>query len=102
MAERCPTCGHRFERMEGYWLGAIMVNTAVSFGVFLVVLIGVLVLTWPDVAWTALTIGLMAAVAIVPIIFYPFSKTLWVAMEMAARPLEAGETADGGNERPAG
>ena len=32
MAERCPRCGMRFEREEGFFLGAYVVNFAVTEG----------------------------------------------------------------------
>ena len=31
----CPTCHHHFERHEGYWLGAVMLNTAAVIVAFL-------------------------------------------------------------------
>src|SRR5437660_11036329 len=30
MYEKCPVCGWRFEREEGYWTGAIAVNLVVT------------------------------------------------------------------------
>lgn len=31
MVERCPRCRLRFERVEGHWIGAIGMNTIISF-----------------------------------------------------------------------
>jgi uncharacterized protein (DUF983 family) len=84
MAETCPQCHHRFERHEGYWLGAIAINTVVTIGVFAAAFVGATVLTWPDPPWTAITIGLVALNIIFPIVFYPWSKTLWVALEQGS------------------
>lgn len=91
MATRCPSCGHRFERSEGFWLGAIMINTAVTFAVFVAALVVPMVLTWPDVPWTAVFVLVIAMNLVVPLVFYPFSKTIWVAAELAARPLSPAE-----------
>ena len=44
---RCPNCDFPFERASGYWVGAIIVNTAVTEAIFGLVFIAVLVLTWP-------------------------------------------------------
>ena len=49
--ERCPSCGLKFEREPGYWVGAMVIITAVTVGVFITVLVGGIALTWPDVPW---------------------------------------------------
>lgn len=94
MVERCPRCGHRFERSDGFWLGSIMLNMAFTFATFLVVFVGGMVITWPDTPWTALLIGTLLLNALIPVLFHPFSRTLWVGMELAVRPLEPSEVAD--------
>ena len=82
MVEQCPTCGRRFEREEGYWLGAMIVNIAVTEALFVVVFVGGMLVTWPDVPWTPLLIASIAVNAIVPVLFYPRSKTVWVALDV--------------------
>lgn len=86
MVAECPGCGLHFERDPGYWVGAMIVNTAVTIGLFLAVFVGGMVLTWPSVPWTALLIGTMALNLVVPMAFYPWSKTIFVAMDLAVRP----------------
>ena len=91
----CPRCGLRFERMEGQITGDIGVNTIVSFGMLLVVLLGGFLLTWPDPP-IGLLIGASAATAVlVPLFFLPFSKTVWLAADLMMRPLEPGEVREG-------
>jgi hypothetical protein len=34
LRNRCPACGFRYEREEGYWVGAVIVNTAASMALF--------------------------------------------------------------------
>ena len=82
LRENCSGCGLHFEREEGYWVGALIINTAVAFGTFLVLFVGGIVLTWPDVPWTVLGVVTLVAMAIVPLLFYPLSKTIWMAIEM--------------------
>lgn len=94
MVERCPRCGHRFERNDGFWLGSIMINTTFTFGVFLVVFVGGMVLTWPDPPWTGILVVTLVLNALFPVLFHPLSRTLWVGIEMAVRPLESREIAD--------
>jgi uncharacterized protein (DUF983 family) len=95
MVERCPGCGLRFERIEGHWVGSLGMNTIVSFCVLFVVVVGGLVLSHPTyrMAPLVLTAGLTAVV--VPLAFFPSSRTLWTAIDLLMRPLEPGEVQGG-------
>lgn len=91
MLARCPGCGLCFERIEGHWSGDLGLNTIVSFSALFVVVLGTTLLTWPDVDMT-LVATLAGGTAVgVPLVFFPFSKTLWLAIDLAMRPLEADE-----------
>ena len=94
LAEDCPQCGIHFERDPGYWLGAMIINTAVAMGVFFVIFIGAAWLTWPDVPWTQILIGTMALNLLVPVFFYPWSKTLFIALDLSVRPYSEDEVAE--------
>ena len=85
MVERCPNCDLKFEREEGYWLGAVALNLGVTEGLFIVLLVVGIVATWPDPPWTLLLIVLVAVNLVTPILFHPYSRTLWIAMERTAR-----------------
>ena len=87
LAPRCPDCDLDFEHEEGYWTGAMLLNLTVTLGVFLVVFVGFLLLTWPDVSWVGLMVLVVAANVVTPIVFYPYSKTLWIAGDLAFRRL---------------
>jgi uncharacterized protein (DUF983 family) len=91
LREHCPRCGLQFEREEGYWVGALIINTVITFGVFLAIFVGGMVLTWPEVPWTGLMVVTISAMAIVPVAFYPLSKTVWMALELSWHPLEPEE-----------
>lgn len=91
MKETCDRCGLRFEREAGYWVGAVTINTVVIFMTFLVVFGGSVMLTWPEVPWTAVLITTLVVNLAVPTVFYPISKTLWSALELSWHPLEPGE-----------
>ncbi len=88
MVEDCPRCGLHFERIEGHWIGALGLNTIVSFGAILISLIVGLVATLPESPVLPLILANVAVAVIVPVAFYPFSKTLWTGMDIAMRPLE--------------
>jgi uncharacterized protein (DUF983 family) len=91
MSERCPHCGFRYERESGYWVGAIIINTAVTEGLFGILFVAVLVATLPDVAWLPVIIVGALTNVVVPTLFYPLSKTLWVAVDLALHPLRSEE-----------
>jgi uncharacterized protein (DUF983 family) len=91
LREHCQRCGLRYEREQGYWVGALIINTAVAFGTFLLLFVGGIALTWPDVPWGVLGVVTVVAMAVVPLLFYPLSKTLWMAMEMSWHPPEPHE-----------
>lgn len=91
MHEHCPRCGLEFEREPGYWVGAVVINTAIVFATFLLVFAGMTVATYPNVPW-GLVLGVtIGANVLVPIIAYPLSRTIWLAMEMSWHPLEPEE-----------
>lgn len=93
MREHCRSCGLRFEREPGYWVGAVIINTTVIFGTFLVLFGGMVLLTWPDVPWAVVLAVTVAANVTIPIVFYPLSKTVWLALELSWHPLEPEEIA---------
>ena len=83
MVPDCPHCGLHYEREQGYWVGAIAINTAVVGLLFAIVLVTVSALTIPDIPWVALLMAEVPLMAIGPAAFYPYSKTLWVAVDRA-------------------
>ncbi len=86
MVADCPRCGFHFERIEGHWIGAIGINTIVSFGALLLTVVGSMIVTFPDFPVKTL-VGLSVGVSIVvPLLFYPSSKTLWTAIDLGMRP----------------
>lgn len=91
MKPRCPRCGLATDRVVGHWIGAVGVNTIVSFGALLVVLVAGTVLTYPDIAVVPLMIACVATAVIVPVVFWPFSQTLWMAVDLAMRPADTSE-----------
>lgn len=85
MVDDCPRCGMHFERTQGYWLGSMLINLAVTMGVWLVTFIGLMVATWPDVPWGWVMIVVVAVTVLVPIAFHPIARTIWVALERHVR-----------------
>jgi hypothetical protein len=81
LIERCPACDLRFEREEGGFLGAMTLNYVASMLLWVAMLVVVLVFTVPDVPVVPLLVASVVVLAIVPLWFFPRSKTLWAAVE---------------------
>jgi uncharacterized protein (DUF983 family) len=79
----CPRCGLHFEREQGYWAGAIaFIIICVGFVFAIGFTIG-MILTVPDVPIPLMLAIFVPLVALGPIVWYPFSKTIWVAVDRA-------------------
>jgi len=83
MVPDCPNCELHFEREPGYWVGAVAINTMVIGMLFTVVMVAWSAATVPDIPWVALLMAEIPLMTIGPAAFYPFSKTLWVAVDRA-------------------
>ena len=86
LRERCPTCGVSFDREEGYFLGAMLVNLLVAE--FLTVAVAVALMIFTDLSLLPLeAIAISLAVGL-PILFYPYSRMLWMALDLLVDPPE--------------
>lgn len=96
MKDRCPACGLRFEREPGFFVGAYLINLAVAFT--LLFLLCMVVVAWKATTPDApIAIPIAAGVAIglvVPPLFYPYSRTIWSAIDIGMTPLEPAELED--------
>jgi uncharacterized protein (DUF983 family) len=79
--ERCPRCGLRLEREEGGFLGAITLNYVATAVAWVALLVIWLIVDLPDLHVAALTIASLAVAVFVPLLFWPFSKTIWAAVD---------------------
>jgi hypothetical protein len=79
---KCPRCGLLFERDEGSRLGSAMLNYGLV-GILLVIYIAVgFAVTLPDPPIVPLMLGGVAVVVVPALVFFPFAKTLWSAVEL--------------------
>lgn len=90
MKERCPTCGYLFEREPGFFVGAYLINFALCEGFLFVLLMGFIL--WknahPEVGMAVpIAIGTVIGIG-GPIVFYPFARTIWSAIDLVMTPLE--------------
>jgi uncharacterized protein (DUF983 family) len=86
---QCPACGFRFDRGEpGYFVGAGCLNLVVAELVFAGGLLVVVILTWPAPPWDAMLYAGIPLMILTPLIFFPLSRTLWIAFDLTFRPAE--------------
>jgi uncharacterized protein (DUF983 family) len=97
LKERCPTCGYRYEREEGFFTGVYLVNYSLIAVVIVFELFVYVVYANAQEGEArygpALLIGFATAI-VLPLITYPFAKAMWAAIDLAARPLDPVEEAD--------
>lgn len=89
MRDLCPTCSYRFERAEALFLGAYTINLAITEGLLAILTVVpciVLLARNPDANITLIWVSGLVAAIVAPIAFYPFSKTIWTAIDMAMGP----------------
>lgn len=76
MHDRCAHCGLRFEREDGFFFGAAVINYTVT-AVLLLIPVLVLVFTQRVSVLQAMIFALLWC-AIFPALFYRWSKSLWM------------------------
>ncbi len=83
----CTNCSFRFEREQGYFVGAIYINYAVTIviamaGFFLLDYFTNLSLRWQMVLWISFAVFF-------PLLFFRHSRSLWLAIDCLFSPPEA-------------
>ena len=59
---------------------------AVPYADCALIFLGLLIATWPSPPWDLLLYGGAVLMVIAPFLFYPFSKTLFLAVDLIVRP----------------
>ncbi|MFN2587114.1 MAG: DUF983 domain-containing protein [Actinomycetota bacterium] len=89
MNDVCSVCGYAFLREPGYWTGAMTVNIAACEAWFFVLFVGTLVATLPDVNWPLLLVLAVVTNGLFPVVFFPYSRTLWMSLDLYFHPADA-------------
>ncbi|MEJ7902047.1 MAG: DUF983 domain-containing protein [Thermomicrobiales bacterium] len=92
--DACPHCRTRFAREHGYFQGAMAVNLAVAELVTVGTIVALFVFTvfswiWMELIVLPIAIGL-------PLLFWPFARTLWLALDLVLSPDRADDRRVGG------
>ncbi|MCO4762520.1 MAG: DUF983 domain-containing protein [Myxococcales bacterium] len=90
MHARCTSCGHSFDRGNGYFLGAMFMSYALVVLIEVAVIAGLLLagLGW----WTIVIVAAALVPVIGPLVAFPYSRVIWVMIER--RMLHWGEEDD--------
>lgn len=106
MKERCPRCGVRFEREEGFFTGVYLVNFGITLALLFVVVMVYAVMLGnagdDGVDLTPIAVAIFVVTVVFPVAFYPFAKTLWFAGHLVMDPLHPDEEADAERARAEG
>lgn len=68
-----------------------------TFGLMLLTILVLVIVTSPDIAVIPITITAVCIGSLGPVVFYPMSFTLWQAMDLVMRRPTAGEIAGEGD-----
>lgn len=99
--DSCPRCQLKLDRGEGdFFLGAYVLNFIAAELLLVGFLLLAVLLTWPDVPWDLLLWVGAPLMVLGPIVFYPFSRTLWLALDLGMRPPGPYDFPEPGSDRP--
>ena len=89
MQAQCPSCGLQLDRGESdYFYGALMLNFIAAELVPVTVFVVTLIVAWPDPPWNALMAVTVVLAILAPILLYPTTKALWLALDLMFRPTD--------------
>ncbi len=84
MYERCPACGLKFEREDGYFLGAMYIGYALGIGAITVFAAMVwALLKWP--LMKSVVAGIVLFLPLAPVLTW-MARILWIYMDQAIDP----------------
>jgi len=84
MFSHCPQCGLKFEREQGYFVGAMYLNYGATVfitfpGYFVLEVFTAIPFLINLAVWGAIS-------AIFPVFFYPYSRSLWLNFDYLLNP----------------
>jgi hypothetical protein len=75
-----------------FWIGAYVFNLVAGEVLAIGIPIVWIIASSPHQPWTAIEIVAAALCVALPFLFFPFSRTLWLAWDLSFRPVEPGDT----------
>jgi uncharacterized protein (DUF983 family) len=87
MPRQCESCGLKFEREPGYFLGSIYFNYGVT--ALIVTIAALSMMMFSDFSERTLLLSLGAFCILFPMWFFRYARALWMAWDHFADPLPA-------------
>ena len=84
MNERCPACGLRFEREQGYFLAALYVAYALAVPILSLITLTVWLVTGKDIGASYL-IAVILFFPVSPLV-YRYSRVVWMHLDQILDP----------------
>jgi hypothetical protein len=84
MYERCPECGLKFEREDGYFLGAMYIGYGLGLGA----ITALAVVVWVVLRWSLMKSvfgGIVLFLPLAPILTW-MARVLWIYMDQGIDP----------------
>jgi uncharacterized protein (DUF983 family) len=84
MHERCPECGLKFEREDGYFLGAMYI----SYGLGLGAITALSALVWDVTKWhlmKSVWVGIVLFLPLAPVLTW-MARVLWIYLDQGIDP----------------
>ncbi len=92
LQERCPQCALKLDRgNRDHFVGAYLVNLIIAELLFGFGLGIWLLAVWPNVPWDRIEVVAVTAMILSPLITYPFTRTVWLAADLALDPPKASD-----------
>ncbi|HEU5347014.1 MAG TPA: DUF983 domain-containing protein [Ktedonobacterales bacterium] len=88
MNDHCSFCGWKFEREEGYWIGAVAINLGVAEMLAAAAAIPLAIMQVSPLLVMGIGIPLVIAL---PFLFYRHSKSFWMALDFMIHPVSLNE-----------
>jgi uncharacterized protein (DUF983 family) len=91
--DHCRQCGLALERGESsdFWIGAYVFNLVAGEVLAIGIPIVWMVASAPHQPWALIEIVAAVLCVALPFLFFPFSRTLWLAWDLSFRPVEPGD-----------
>ena len=93
--ERCIGCGIKRTRdTDGHELGSMTIASALNIVLIMAAIGTAVAITAPDVPVLTLYIVLASAALVFPVLTWPMTHTLWMAIDLIFRPMGVDEVAE--------
>lgn len=93
MRDHCPGCGLALERGESsdFWIGAYVFNLAGGEMLAIGIPVVWVIAASPNPPWGRIQALAIVLAVVMPLLLFPFSRTLWLAWDLSFRPSEPGD-----------